>query len=115
MWDKKRKVTRWGKNTTFLLKYRHGVATARQDTKFAHVEKLFQHTYRPVYLSVPQIQYLSESNLGLTYVINVIMTAIAQKQGIVEEKQQKINENVARVCYKRISTCLIRRLNLFTD
>ena len=42
------------------------------DAKFAHPEKLFQHTYRPVYLSVPQIQYLSESNLGLTYVINDI-------------------------------------------
>ena len=48
------------------------VTKCQYDAKFAHDEKLFQHTYRPVYLSVPQIQYLSESNLGLTYVINDI-------------------------------------------
>ena len=51
---------------------RSSVAQLVYDVKFAHPEKLFQHTYRPVYLSVPQIQYLSESNLGLTYVINDI-------------------------------------------
>ena len=63
------------------------------DAKFAHDEKLFQHTYRPVYLSVPQIQYLLESNLGLTYVINDINRFhdrhCPKKQGIVEEKQKK--------------------------
>ena len=42
------------------------------DAKLARDEKLFQHTCRPVYLSLSQIQYLSESNLGLTYVINDI-------------------------------------------
>jgi len=51
----------------------------------------------------------------LSMILINFMTAIAQKQGIVEEKQQKINENAARVCYKRISNCSIRRANLFTD
>ena len=43
------------------------------------------------------------------------MIAIAQKQGILVEKQKKIDENVVRVSYKRISTCSIRRLNLLID
>ena len=43
------------------------------------------------------------------------MIAIAQKTGYCGGKTKKINENVARVCYKRISNCTIRRANLFTD
>ena len=42
------------------------------------------------------------------------MIAIAQKQGIVGEKQKEIGENVPKVGYKRISTPSIRRVNLFT-
>ena len=42
------------------------------DAKLALAEKNFQYTYRLIYLSVPQIQYLSESNLGLTFVISRI-------------------------------------------
>ena len=43
------------------------------------------------------------------------MIAIAQKTGYCGGKTKKINENVARVCYKRISNCSIRRVNLFND